>query len=180
MHWLALLMYAFLYAFVGSIIGLAYALLTGADTASLSNVMGFATVFGPVVVLVIAGCRKLARVRHHEVPITHAIYHTLLLTFAAPVFMYGGQLIAGAFDATKVARVFQVMKFWSIPMVFIFAVFYGIWRVVEGNRPRTASPTGGGPSGPTSTPPSGPESGQDRVADARSGMLRLALARVLH
>lgn len=156
MHWLNMIVVAFIYAFVGSLIGLAYALLTGVDMSSRSNVAPFAALFGPVLLLVLAAMRKLMRER--DIPIARAIYHTLLITFAAPVFLYGAQLIAAAASATRVAwafeRAFEVLKYWSAPLVFVFAVLYGIWRVIEHeeHRMRRASGPSGGPNG---TPPSG-------------------------
>lgn len=156
MHWLNMIVVAFLYALVGSLIGVAYALLTGADMSSRANVVALAGFAGPVVLVVIVAFRKLAR--ESDIPITRAIYHTLLITVAAPVLLYGAQLIAAAASATRVAwafeRAFEVLKYWSAPLVFVFAVLYGIWRVIEHeeHRMRRASGPSGGPNG---TPPSG-------------------------
>lgn len=135
MHWLNLIVIAFLYALVGALIGVSYALLTGADMSSFGNVVAFAAVFGPVLVLVLAALRKLARSTVREAPLAHVIYRTLLITVAVPVLMHGAQLIAGALDVLKVARSFEVLKYWSAPLFFTIAVMYGIWRVIDGNRP---------------------------------------------
>lgn len=154
MHWLTLLILAFAYAIVGSLVGSAYALLTGAETMrSFSSVMTFGVLFGPVVAVAIAVFRKLAQ--ESTIPIARAIYHTLLVTVAAPVLMYGAQLLAGAFDVPNVARSFEVMKYWMMPLVFIAAVFYGIWRLVEHEARRQERRASGSTGGPSSAPPSG-------------------------
>lgn len=159
MHWLNMIACALLYALVGSLIGTAYALITGADMSAFENVAVWAGFIGPIVLVVIAAFRKL--MRESDVPITRAIYHTLLITFAAPVLLYAAQLIAVAAGVSTLARVFEALKYWSIPPVFVVAVLYGIWRVIEGNRPRATSASGRSGGAP---PPTG--DGDSRSAPA--------------
>lgn len=140
MNWLNMIVGVFLYVFVGSLIGVSYALITGADMSSRANVTAIAGFAGPAVLVVIVAMRRL--MRETDIQITRAIYHTLLITVAAPVLLYGAQLIAAAADAPKVARSFEVLKYWSTPLFFTVAVMYGIWRVIEGNRPRAISTNG--------------------------------------
>ena len=170
MHWLALIMYALLYALVGMVIGASYALFTGADQSSLGSVVGVGVVFGPVIVLVIAAFRKLARDTGFQIPIARVIYHTILISFAAPVLLYGAQLVAGAFDAPKVARSFEVLKYWSIPSVFITAVMYSIWRLVRHEERIHTRGASGSPGSPSGTLPPGSSDPGPRAA--RGGQRR--------
>lgn len=154
MHWIIL---ALLYVVVGGVIGSAYAWLTGASDPTRAEVVAWAATFGPAILMVMAGVRKV--MREDGTPFARWTYHTLLVTFAAPMFCFGTSLLLNALGCLWFARLFKGLSYWSIPIVFVAAASHGLWRATrEFNRRFERSSTGG------PTPPVG--SGGNRPAAA--------------
>ncbi|MDO8622005.1 MAG: hypothetical protein Q7R80_02140 [bacterium] len=147
MHWF---IFALLYVIAGVPVGYGYAFLTGASGQTFSEVVALSATFGPVILMVLAGFREAAT--KVGVPIAFTFYHTALIAFAAPMFIFGVALLFDALGAPSGTRLLKSFSYWSIPLVFINAGIYGIWRFTrQMDRARVRGATGG----PTNTPPSG-------------------------
>lgn len=183
MQWI---IFALLYVLVGGIIGSAYAWMTGASGPTRAEVVAWAAIFGPAILLVMYGFREAAR--KTGIPLARSFYHTLLVTFAAPMFCFGASLLLSALGVSWFARLFKGLSYWSIPLVFVAAASYGFWRATREFERRLERGTTGGSSG---TPPSGSGNPGDQSTTAQrteaSGSprdpidaLRIALAYVRH
>ncbi|MFH1099116.1 MAG: hypothetical protein V1723_04360 [Candidatus Uhrbacteria bacterium] len=135
--------YALAYAFVGAFIGSVYAFLTGGVGPHFADVVGLGVVFGPVVLMVIAGFREVAV--KAKIPIARAIYHTSFVAFTTPMLCFGVALLADESGLQDIALMARAISYWMIPLVFMVAALYGLHRVIEGNRPRASGVTGGSP-----------------------------------
>lgn len=147
MHWF---IFALFYVIVGGIIGSAYAWMTGASGPTRAEVAALAGTFGPAILMVMAGVRKV--MRESDEPFARWVYHTLCVTFAAPMLCFGASLLCNAIGALWFARLFKGLSYWSIPIVFVVAASFGLWRATRAFDRRFATGSTHGPSG---TPPSG-------------------------
>jgi len=145
MHWI---IFALLYAVVGAIVGHAYALLTGAVGPTFGHVVALVAVFGPTLLMVLAGFREVGLKR--DFPLARAVYHTAISAFVMPMVLFGVALIAKLLGQSLVARMAMGIGYWSIPLIFVTAASYGFWRATK-QFDRAKNATGG----PGSTPPSG-------------------------
>ncbi|MDP3771416.1 MAG: hypothetical protein Q8R16_03900 [bacterium] len=140
--------FALIYVAAGVPIGFGYAFFTGASEPSRPEVVAWAATFGPAVLMVIAAFRDVSWTTGE--PFARLVYHTLLVTFAAPMLMFGISLLANAAGLELVAQIARALRYWSIPLVFVTAAGYGLWRVTK-QFDRAHGATGG----PGATPPSG-------------------------
>lgn len=149
MEWFSLILVALLYACLASLIGVTFSLHTGADVSSFEHIMFWSVAMGPVVVMVIVAMRGLARDTGFKVPIVRAIYHALLIAFAAPMFMHGASLIASARGDPTAVRSLDALKYWTIPCVFVSAVMWSILDMLRRGKRRRACRAPDSLGGPT-------------------------------
>ncbi|MBI4434442.1 hypothetical protein HY635_01310 [Candidatus Uhrbacteria bacterium] len=154
--------FALIYVAAGVPIGFGYAFFTGVSGPTFSEVVALSATFGPVIIMVLAGFREAAK--KAGVPIALALYHTILIAFAAPMFIFGIALILDALGAPSVARLLKSFSYWSIPFVFINAGIYGILCITRQMDRRCMS---GATGGPGVTPPSGSNDPGTRPATAQ-------------
>lgn len=159
MYWF---IFALLYVIAGGIIGSAYAWMTGASGPTHAEVFALAATFGPAILLVMYGFREAARTT--GIPIARSFYHTLLVTFAAPMLCFGASLLCNALGCLWFARLFKGLSYWSIPLTFVAAASYGLWRATRAFERRLAT---GSTRGPDGSPPTGDGSSRSATAPHR-------------
>ncbi|MBI4449669.1 hypothetical protein HY634_01295 [Candidatus Uhrbacteria bacterium] len=163
MSWLFWFIFALIYSVAAAIVGSAYAWLTGASGPRFDEAAPLAGLLGPILIMVMVGVRKVAMdTGRMRISIARAIYHTLLVAFAAPMLCFGASLGLDALGAPLVARLLKGFSYWSIPLVFVTAACYGLWRVT-----RQFDRAQNEPGGPGATPPSGSSGPGTRQATAQ-------------